>query len=258
MSTHIQVLKGFLDRRALEIAQRVDTRQTSESVKPRPGISFKKPTVLIENSEKLLYLSTIARNPKHGLSVHCNTDSAKNLLSLGSVSRLYRAECLHHLASNLPVDFNVDSPALVRFFSSAPAELLAPIHHVRITLVEGYMPPQLPHWANLRTLTIDLWPRNPTCPDRDVRASGGVRAWGPQTEMFLAALGTTVVVRTRVELEMRWKVDCERFEREYVERGRWRRVIEADNEGAPDQMGRLCRRRYELCGNVNRAVGMDG
>lgn len=91
------------------------------------------------------------------------------------------------------------------------------------------MPPQLPDWANLRTLAIDLWPRNPTRPDRKVRA------WGAQTEMLLAALGTVVAVRARIKLEMRWDADCERFEREYVERGRWRRVVEADDKGAPDQ-----------------------
>ncbi len=70
-----------------------------------------------------------------------------------------------------------------------------------------------------------------------------------KTETVLAALGVTVAERARIRLEMRWAADCERFEREYVEKGRWRRISEGDEYGALGQEGSFCRRYYELCGN---------
>ena len=53
---------------------------------------------------------------------------------------------------------------------------------------------------------------------------------------------------------MRWAADCERFEREYLEKGRWRRVIEGKEHGAPDQEGSFGRRYYDLCGNGKTVV----
>lgn len=216
VSSHLHVLEAFLHRRATKIPECVDMEQASEVMQPRPAVSYEKSPVLIENSEIFRYLSAIVCNPNDGLSVHCNTNSAKDLFSLGSVSRLFRAECLHHLASNLPLDFQPDSRALHHFCSTAPVELLTKMRHLRVTLVEGYMPPQLPALPKLRALMIDLWPRNPT------RPCGKGWAWGTQTEMLLAGLGVVVAVRARIRLEMRWDADCERFEREYVEKGRWR------------------------------------
>ncbi len=247
VSSHFQILKWYSNRRETETAQHVDMKQSSALVTPKPAVAIEKSVVSTESSEILSYLSTIVSDPD-GLWIQCNeTSSAKDLLSLSSVNRLYRTECLHPLTSNLHFDFGSDGRALQRFCSTAPAEALAGIYHLQVTLVEGYMTgfPDLP---NLRTLDIDLWPRNP------VHWSGpGVefsdRAWGTQTETVLAALGVTVAVRARIRLEMRWAADCERFEREYVEKGRWRRISEGDEYGAPGQEGSFCRRYYELCGN---------
>ena len=114
-------------------------------------------------------------------------------------------------------------------------------------MVEGYMPP-LPDWPNLRTLTIELWPRNPTRPEvRD-------REWGRQTEELLARLGVTLAVRARITLEMRWAADCERFEREYVKRGRWRRIVIDDGEAVVGREEGFRRTVYELCGNWKTVV----
>lgn len=114
------------------------------------------------------------------------------------------------------------------------------MRHVRITLVEGYMP-VMPEWPDLRTLAIDLWPRNPVrpYPKED-------RAWGTQTEALLGHLGSVVAAMARITLEMRWAADCERFEREYVGKGRWRQVGTDDENGASDLKGGFRRRRYEM------------
>ena len=100
----------------------------------------------------------------------------------------------------------------------------------------------LPELPNLRTLNIDLWPRDPMRKDPKTN-----RAWGEQTEELLAGLGVTSAVRAKITLEMRWITDCKRFEQEYVDNGPWRRVA-VDEDGAPIQENGFCRRRYEMCG----------
>ena len=171
---------------------------------------------------------------------HCPTTFAQNVLSLSLVNHFYRTECLFYLASYIRFDFGFDRQAFQHFCSTAPADLLASMRHVRITLVEGYMP-VLPEWPDLRTLAIDLWPRNPVRlhPRED-------RAWGMQTEALLGHLGSVVAAMARITLEMRWAADCERFEREYVGKGRWRQVGTDDENGAPDHKGGFRRKRYEL------------
>lgn len=112
------------------------------------------------------------------------------------------------------------------------------------------MPPHLPAFPNLRTLAIDLWPRDPARPDRKDRA------WGPQTERVLGELGTVVAVGARVGVEMKWVGHWERFEREFVRRGRWRRVVEGVGKGGEEgREGGFCRRRYELCGGDGKGGG---
>lgn len=184
----------------------------------------------------------------HIFPPHYGTAFAQNLIPLSRVSRFYRTECLDHLDANTSFDFGSDGEAFQIFCCTAPAELLVSIRHVSITLVEGYIT-QMPRLPNLCTLVIDLWPREPTRKDpRDHRA------WGPQTEVLLADLGTVVAVRARITLEMRWAADCERFEGAYVEKGRWRRVMADDEKAAQTQGGGFCRRRYELCANGEPTV----
>ena len=177
-----------------------------------------------------------------------NTNITQTTLSLSLVNHFYRTECIDYLASNTRFNFGSNRHTLQRFNSTAPADLIVPMRHALLTMVEGYMHP-LPEWPNLRTLKIELWPRNPTRPEvKD-------REWGRQTEELLASLGTTSASRARITLEMRWAADCERFERAYVEHGRWTR-IRADVEDCPTP-GRdegFCRRCYEMHGNGDTSV----
>lgn len=115
------------------------------------------------------------------------------------------------------------------------------------------MPP-LPALPHLRTLDIELWPRDPTRPDRKDRA------WGRQTERLLGGLGTVVAVGARIGVEMRWVGDWERFEREFVQGGGgWRRGVEEVGDGVGGQEGGFCRRRYEMCGGDGKdIVGVMG
>lgn len=240
VSSHLQVLRLCLHRSRTASAQDVDIKQATKVVKPCPAVSSKNSVML--NSDFLL---TSAPGSKEFLSLYCSKTSVQNFLSLSLVNRVYRTECLHHLASSMRFDFGSDSQALQQFCSTASPELVAEMRYLRIILMEGYMRdlPDLPDLPNLRSLAIDLWPRSPTRPGL------GKRVWGTQTETLLANLGVTWAARARIRLEMRWTADCERFEQEYVEKGRWRRVVEIDENGAPDQERRLCRRCYELCGN---------
>lgn len=255
ISNHIQVLKMYSRLGRTETAQDVDTQQATKVVNPGPAVSYENSTILTKISDSL---STTASKSKGTLSLHCSTTFAQKLLSLSFVNRLYRNECLHHLASNIRFDFGFDGHALQHFCSTAPAEILKAMRHLRITLVEGYMP-QLPDLPNLHTLAVDLWPRNPTRGPQNIhRPDSTDRAWGTQTEKLLDGSGVVLAVRARIRLEMRWAADCERFEREYVERGRWRRVIGDDENGAPDQGGPICRRCYELCGNGKIVVEVTG
>ena len=229
VSSHIQVLKGV--------------SRSSKTVNTDPA----------ENTPLLIHDSvlTAALKLNSSLSLLRSTLFAQDLISLSLVNRLYQNECLHHLVSSLHFNFGFDSRALQRFCSTTPPEILEAMHYLSVSLVEGYMP-DLPTLPNLRVLAIDLWPRDPTRRNREDRA------WGPQTEKLLAALGVEVAARARISLAMRWAADCWRFEREYVGTGRRGRVIGDEGNDAPDPEGVLCRRRYEFCGNGWTIVGGTG
>ena len=178
-----------------------------------------------------------------------NTTITQTTLSLSLVNHFYRTECIDYLASNTRFDFGSNRHTLPRFCSTAPADLIVPMRYALITMVEGYMPP-LPDWSDLRTLQIELWPRDPTRPEvMD-------REWGRQTEKLLARLGVTLAVRARITLEMRWAADCERFEREYVKRGRWRRIVVDDGEAVVAREEGFRRTVYELYGSWKTVVGV--
>ena len=176
-----------------------------------------------------------------------NTTITQTTLSLSLVNHFYRTKYIDYLASNTRFDFGSNRHTLQLFCSTAPADLIVPMRHALLTMVEGYMPP-LPDWPDLRTLKIELWPRNPT------RPKVMDRVWGRQTEELLASLGITLASRARITLEMRWAADCERFERAYVEHGRWTR-IRADVEDCPPGWDEgFCRSCYEMHGNGDTSV----
>ena len=184
--------------------------------------------------------SRTASTSGENLSPHEDATFSQNISSLSLVSRFYESECLDHLASHIQCN-----GSMLRYFSSTdPAQVLASMCYKRITLVEGHMFPSIKMLEHFGTLVIDLWPRDPTRPDVTDRA------WGPQAEILLAGLGVTIAAGATITLEMRWVADCERFEREYVERRKWRRV---SGGGPCDHESGFCCARYELCGR-NRCV----
>lgn len=167
-----------------------------------------------------------------------DTKIPANDLSLLRVSRFYRAECFAMLAPKMIYDFGFDVEALQDFSKAVSPAMLNSITQVRVTLVEGHMLP-LPPLPELKMLHIDLWPRDPA------RSDSIGRAWGEQTETLLASLQTWAGI-LKVRLEMRWRDDCERFEREYVTNGAWVCVLE---DGPDDQScgnKDFCHRFYEL------------
>ena len=182
--------------------------------------------------------SNKALTSQESLWPHRDTTFGQNICSLSLVSRFYETECLDHLASHIQRNSQI-----LRYVSSTdPAQVLAALRCKRITLVEGHMPQSLQFLDLFHTVAIDLWPRDPR------RWDLSDRAWGPQTEELLAGLGVTIAASATVRLEMRWVADSERFEREYVGRGRWKRVGEDSNSGSSDRDPGFRRTRYELCG----------
>ena len=177
VSSHFQVLR-FANRRETGTAQHVDMKQSSAIVTPKTAVTIEKALVSTESSEFLCYLSTIASNPDGLWVQYSGTRSGRGLLSLSSVNRFYRTECLHPLTSNLYFDFGSDGRAFQHFCSTAPAGALTGIYHLGITLVEGYMT-AFPDLPNLRTLDIDLWPRNPMH-NWDQAIDFREKAWGTQ------------------------------------------------------------------------------
>ena len=169
--------------------------------------------------------------------IKCDGDIPSHNLSLMRVSHFYRTECFAILAPKMIYDFGSDVEALHDFSKAISPALLNSITQVRVTLVEGHMLP-LPSVPGLQMLYIDLWPRDPA------RSDSG-RAWGEQTETLLTSLQMWVGV-LKVRLEMRWRDDCERFEREYVTNGLWVRVLEDGREDQSSGNEDLCHRFYEL------------
>lgn len=76
------------------------------------------------------------------------------------------------------------------------------------------------HLANLRNINLTLIPRDLRLRNDDT--------WGPQPLALLEAL-YLIERRVRVRLGLRWNFDCERFEREYCGRGRWKILDEEDD-----------------------------
>ena len=218
VSSHHQVLKRFLYNR-LEV---------------NPAVMAQYP----------YSLSNKALTSQKSLRPHHETTFGQNISSLSLVSRFYETECLDHLASHIR-----RNSQMLRYFSSAdPAQALAALRYKFITLIEGDMPQPLQFLDVFGVVVIDLWPRDPS------RWDLGDRAWGPQTEELLAGLGSTIAASATIRLQMRWVTDCERFEREYVRRGLWRRISKDGGSGFPDRDPGFCRTYYELCGRKGAAV----
>ena len=184
--------------------------------------------------------------------------------SLLSISRFYRIDALANMASSIVYDFG-NELTMLRDFS----KLLSPgsqryIRHVKINMVEAFMlhNETLPFISepalsknleatlpSLRTLTIDLWPRDPARTDKESRA------WGEQSEVLIQSLHN---VKAKVRLQLRWAADCERFEREYVRNGKWKRVwrdMPGDQSNSNDG---ICHSCYELHGSSYKEVERCG
>lgn len=177
-------------------------------------------------------------SPGHPVIIKCDNKIPANDLSLLRVSRFYRAECLAMLAPKMIYDFGFDVEAIQNFSKAVSPVLLKSIIQVRVTLVEGHMLP-IPQLPKLRMLNIDLWPRDPA------RSDPIDTAWGKQTETLLESLQTWAGV-IKVRLEIRWKADCERFEREYVANGAWACVLKDVPEDQSSGNEGFCHRFYEL------------
>lgn len=250
VSSHTQVLKGYLHEYQEQLYGVPEAGSPALDGKPTIFTQIPNPP------------SNLAGILKGMFGPGRNTTITQNTLSLSLVNHGFRTECIKYLASDTRFDFGLDRHAFQRFCNTVPADLIVSMRHARITMVEGHMPP-LPDWPSLCTLQIELWPRNPTRPELRAGESGPhgkwdaqLRAgeWGAQTEELLASLGITLASRARITLEMRWAADCERFERTYVEHGRWTRVGADVEDCPPGRNERFCRRCYEMHGNGGTSV----
>ena len=237
VSSHIQVLKTRPGSKKYKFRRYEHCEQAYGVPNAESPVSDRVPTIFTQTPNAPPNLAPILERLP---SPSRNAIFTQSTLSISLVSHWLRTECIEYL--NIHFDFGLDRHAVQHFYSAAPVDLIVLMRHARITMVEGYMPP-LPEWPNLRTLQIELWPRNPARPEVDDRE------WGWQTEELLARLGVTLAVRARITLEMRWAADCERFEREYVNTGRWRRTVVDEGDAVIGREEGFCRTTYETCGN---------
>ena len=250
VSSHTQVLKGYLHEYQEQLYGVPEAGSPALDGKPTIFTQIPNPP------------SNLAGILKGMFGPGRNTTITQNNLSLSLVNHGFRTDCIQYLASDTRFDFGLDRHAFQRFCNTVPADLIVSMRHARITMVEGHMPP-LPDWPSLCTLQIELWPRDPTRPELRAGELGQhgkwdaqLRAgeWGAQTEELLASLGITLASRARITLEMRWAADCERFERTYVEHGRWTRVGADVEDCPPGRDERFCHRCYEMHGNGGTSV----
>ncbi|CAD6588727.1 MAG: subunit of the Arp2/3 complex [Alectoria sarmentosa] len=234
----IEVLAEQLQRRLNNMLRVLEARRTLVvETRKVPHFNFSR---LIAS-----HLSpSIKHFPDHALTIECDKKIPPNNLSLMGVSRFYRAKCFAMLAPKMIYDFGTHIEAFQDFSKAVSPALLQSINQLRVTLVEGYMIP-IPLLPKLKLLRIDLWPRDPARTDLDDRA------WGKQTETLLASLQTCAGA-AKVRLGMRWRADCERFEKEYVENGSWEQVSEDVPEDQSSSGEAICHRSYELRGGGER------
>ena len=223
---------------------RMEESEMDEPVPQRPLLDFGfPPPIITPNAEVFRFLSTIASMPNncypfflstHALSTHALANDI--LLSPTLINRFHRTNSLAVLASNLVYDMGDNIKAITTFDNPSTG---FSIKRVRLTFVEGYM--QVPFirklargsllvLPNLNELLIELWPRDPT------RENKEDRSWGDQTVGLLEALGE---MKARVVIAFRWKIDCERFEIEYVGTKGW--------EQAKREEGDLVETNEDMC-----------
>lgn len=168
-------------------------------------------------------------------AVHCNYP-LKSLLSVTLVNHQIRAEALALLASRMLYDFD-DTVAFHHYTSDYPSTF-QDIKHIRITFVEGsmrYRYDQEPTWERdpdafftqlnehlpkLSDLYLDIWPRKVREAFLGHEAEEANNPWGPDTERLLDSLGKARLT-ARTVLEFRWQHDCERFEKEWMDKQGW-------------------------------------
>ncbi|CAF9922030.1 MAG: hypothetical protein ALECFALPRED_002000 [Alectoria fallacina] len=241
----IEVLAKHLQGRLNNLLRVLEVRRTL-GVETREVPHFKVSRLIASHLSP-----DIKHFPDHSLTIECDQKIPPNNLSLLGVSRFYRAKCFAMLASKMIYDFGTHIEAVQDFSKAVSPALLQSINQLRVTLVEGHMIP-VPLLPKLKVLHIDLWPRDPARTDlRD-------RVWGKQTERLLASLQTCAGT-AKVRLGMRWREDCERFEREYVAiNGSWEQVSEDVPEDQSSSGEAICHQSYELRGGGEREKAGQG
>ena len=212
-------------------------------VPSKPMKDLSSSPIITSNSEVFRLLSSFASTPNAAPYLSLTPINIDPIdLSLTLVNRFHRTHTLAILTSTLIYDFGDEIRSiytLQRPFTSGF------IKRIRLTFIEEYMRSsfldilasgKISALPNLRTLFIELWPRNPAREDRHDRA------WGDQTLCLLEALRG---VNATVVLELRWKIDCERFEEQYVGEQGWQIRSEREGEKWEAQEG-MCWRSYEL------------
>ncbi len=225
----------------------MEESEMDEPVPQRTMLDFGFSPVITPNAEIFRLLSSTAsdlnRCYSFFLSTHAQYTHAltiDTLLSPTLLNRFHRTHSLAVLASNLVYDMGDNMEAILAFDNQNTG---FSIKRVRLMFVEGHM--QVPFirqlargsltlLPNLRELAIELWPRDPTQQNKDDQS------WGDQTVGLLEALGE---MKARVVAAFRWKIDCERFETEYVGTKGWKQMeVEEGDLGETNE--NMCRRSY--------------
>ena len=204
---------------------------------PKPQIRPEKAPLDGPSQSLFQEISRFALQDDPELSLESLRRPGDNFFALSRVNHLFRAEFLGYIETRLSFDFTWDAAALPVFCAQ-----IAPIHRQRRRYIEvdfvdehspspssttfgSYLSANLP---NLRTVFLTLIPRDPRPNCRNLSDF----RWGQHIKDFLFSLGD---LKATVILTLRWKNDCDYFEKEYVGSRGWRCIqfSEAPDEPEP-------------------------
>ena len=167
--------------------------------------------------------------------------------SLTRVSRSLRTETFRFVHFSLLLNSYTDTKDLLRLCDIIEIDTLMHISTIHVIFAGGdsinsssidsqdasadFGPIVTERFPNLKTLTVSLIPRfldprkytyGEMCPilNQSMRwvAAPQEVEWGLRTNLFLASLGN---MKASVQITLRWKFDCDYFEREYVKERGW-------------------------------------
>ena len=174
-------------------------------------------------------LASSLGNDESQISIKPSESLKRNFHSLLAVNHVIRDAALQCLDLEICIDFQDDVEVFHSFATNIKLELLGRIKNARITFIARAAPGSFGTdfsyvFQNLKTLSIDLIPRDPAIGPTDhyndpSRHAARIEEWSEHVPVYLSALHQ--IKGGTIRLHLRWRKDCEHFEKDYVGIHRW-------------------------------------